>query len=72
MEITDKTNSEEKEELEASLPNPPEEPIEEAPAKLNFFPLEILSTISIAQNQNGLRRKDYKRYHNYCSRKIHS
>ena len=35
-----------------------------------YAPLEILKIISIAQNMNGLRHKDYQRYQTYCTRKI--
>ena len=36
-----------------------------------FESIPILQLISAAQNQNGLRHKEYKRYQGYCSRKIH-
>eukprot|EP00829_Urostomides_striatus_P009479 TRINITY_DN2074_c0_g1_i2.p1 TRINITY_DN2074_c0_g1~~TRINITY_DN2074_c0_g1_i2.p1 ORF type:complete len:142 (+),score=62.80 TRINITY_DN2074_c0_g1_i2:118-543(+) len=36
-----------------------------------FESISLLPMVSAAENQNGLRHKDYKRYQNYCSRKIH-
>lgn len=35
-----------------------------------FESIALLPMITVAQNQNGLRHKDYKRYQNYCSRKL--
>ena len=35
-----------------------------------FEPISLLSLIMVAQNQNGLRHKDYQRYQSYCSRKL--
>lgn len=34
------------------------------------FAMDILLTISTAQNQNGLRHSDYQRYRQYCSRRL--
>ena len=44
---------------------------EEKKVVLEFFePIELLPMITVAQNQNGLRHKDYQRYQSYCSRKL--
>jgi hypothetical protein len=49
-----------------------EEKKEEKKQREGYFePISILQLINAAQNQNGLRHKDYKRYQSYCSRKIH-
>jgi hypothetical protein len=42
---------------------------EEKPVK-HFEPIPLLSLVMAAENQNGLRHKDYQRYQNYCSRKL--
>lgn len=35
-----------------------------------FEAIPLLNLVMEAQNQNGLRHKDYQRYQNYCSRKL--
>ena len=35
-----------------------------------FESIPLLPMITAAQNQNGLRHKDYQRYQSYCSRKL--
>ncbi len=35
-----------------------------------FEPIPLLPMITAAQNQNGLRHKEYQRYQMYCSRKL--
>jgi signal recognition particle subunit SRP68 len=38
-----------------------------------FVPVNtsLLILVKAAQNQNGLRSNDYKRYHQYCTRKLY-
>ncbi len=45
------------------------EPKEEKKAEF-FEPIPLLPMVTVAQNQNGLRHKDYQRYQGYCSRKL--
>jgi len=52
-------------------PEKKEEKKEEVKAVTEFFePIPLLPLITAAQNQNGLRHKEYQRYQGYCSRKL--
>ena len=49
-----------------------EEKKEEAKVVPEYFePIPLLGVVTAAQNQNGLRHKEYQRYQRYCSRKLH-
>lgn len=44
--------------------------MEEEEEEQKIFSLDILVTMNMAQNQNGLRHSDYQRYRQYCTRRI--